>query len=95
MVIRILDIVHGANTPEQGAAVFAALCQALRNPGPVVVSFDGVQTATSSFVHAAFVALLDHFLYRDLKARLRVINSTRQINEMIKVRLERCASVAA
>jgi hypothetical protein len=95
MVIRILDIVPGANTHEQGARVFDALQKALRNPGPEVVSFDGVQTATSSFVHSAFVALLDHFSYRDLKARLRVIDSTRQINDMIKTRLERSASVAA
>jgi hypothetical protein len=36
---------------------------------------DGIQTATSSFVHAAFVALLDHFSYGDLKLRLRVIDS--------------------
>ncbi len=95
MVVRILDIVPGANTPEQGDRVFAALHKALRNPGSVVVSFNGVQTATSSFVHAAFVPLLDHFLYRDLKARLRVIDSTRQINDMIKSRLEHSASLAA
>ena len=75
MVIRIRDIVPGANTPEQGARVFDAVQKALRIAplGPVAVSFDGIQTATSSFVHAAFVALLDHFSYQDLKARLRVI----------------------
>jgi hypothetical protein len=39
---------------------------------------------TSSFVHAAFVTLLDHFSYGDLKVRLRAIDSTRQINDMIK-----------
>lgn len=95
MVIRILDIVPGANTSEQGACVFDILQKALGTPGSVVVSFDGVQTATSSFVHAAFVALLDHFSYGDLKARLKVTDSTRQINEMIKARLERSAQVAA
>jgi len=41
---------------------------------------------TSSFVHAAFVALLDHFPYAEVKARLRVIESTRQINDVIKTR---------
>lgn len=95
MVIRIVDVVPGANTSEQGALVFSVLQKALRNPGSVVVSFDGIQTATSSFVHAAFVALLDHFSYGDLKARLRVINSTRQINDMIRARLDRSAKVAA
>jgi hypothetical protein len=69
--------------------------KALSANGSVVVSFDGIQTATSSFVHAAFVELLDDFSYRDLKARLRVTTSTRQINDMIKTRLERSANVAA
>jgi hypothetical protein len=95
MVIRIADIVPGANTAEQGARVFAAVQKALVNPGPVVVSFDGIQTATSSFVHAAFIALLDKFPYAEVKARLRVIGSTRQINDMIKTRLERSSKAAA
>jgi hypothetical protein len=95
MVIRIVAIVPGANTSEQGACVLDVLQKALRNPGLVEVSFEGIQTATSSFVHAAFVTLLDHFSYSDLKARMRIIASTRQINDMIRTRLERSASVAA
>jgi hypothetical protein len=50
---------------------------------------------TSSFVHAAFVALLDHFPYAEVKARLRVIESTRQINDVIKTRLDRSSKAAA
>jgi hypothetical protein len=95
VTIRILDVVPGANTYEQGGRVFDVLKQALHGTGPVVVSFDSVQTATSSFVHAAFVALLDHFSYADIKARLRVVDSTRQINDMIKTRLQRSGLAAA
>jgi len=95
MVIRIKDLVPGANTSEQGACVFDVLKNALDNSSSIVVSFDGVQTATSSFVSSAFVALLDHFSYADIKARMRVIDSTRQINDMIKTRLERSTKVAA
>src|SRR6266566_4549594 len=47
MVIRILDIVPGANTSDEGARVFAVLRKALSANGPVVASFDGIQTATS------------------------------------------------
>jgi STAS-like domain of unknown function (DUF4325) len=95
MVIRIIDIVPGANTADQGAQVFRVLDKAMRGRGEVVVSFEGVQTATSSFVHSAFVELLNAFTYSDLKAKLRVINSTRQINNMIKARLEQSARVTA
>jgi hypothetical protein len=94
VVIRILDIASGANTSEQGALVFATLQEAL-GTGSAVVSFDGIQTATSSFVNASFVALLDCFSYGELRERLRVIDSTRQINDMIKRRLDRTARIAA
>ena len=95
MVIRILNIVSGANTSEQGARVCGELEKALSAKGTIEVSFDRVQTATSSFVHAAFVELLNRFSFSDLKAQLRITNSTRQINDMIKTRLERSARVAA
>jgi STAS-like domain of unknown function (DUF4325) len=95
MVIRIMDFVPGANTAEQGDLVFGVLKEALQKGGEVVLSFDDVKTATSSFVNAAFVELLKYFSYSDLKARLRVIRSTRQINEMIKMRLEHSAGIPA
>ena len=42
---------------------------------PFVVSFGSIQTATSSFVNAAFVRLLKDFSFEDVKARMRVIDS--------------------
>jgi hypothetical protein len=95
MVIRVADIIPGANTADQGGRLFEILRQALHGPGIVTISFDGIQTATSSFVNVAFVPLLDDFSYDDLRSRIRITNSTRQINEMIKTRLERSGSVAA
>lgn len=95
MVIQVADIVPGANTAEQGGRVFEILRNTLSAPGVVTISFEGIQTATSSFVNTALVALLDDFSYEDLRSRIRVTNSTRQINDMIKTRLERSGSEAA
>jgi hypothetical protein len=95
MVIRILDIVDSADTSEQGAVVLARLQPQLANDAIVTVSFEGINSATSSFVSAGFVPLLEHLRFSDLKQRLRIVNSTRQINEMIKTRLEREGSIAA
>ncbi len=96
MVIRIREFVSGANTSEEGEIVFSHLSDKLgKQQGEIVVSFDGIQTATSSFVNAAFVELLMELSYADLKARLRIVNSTRQINEMIKTRLARSSVRAA
>jgi hypothetical protein len=41
------------------------------------------------------VPLLKDFSFRDIKSRMRVMDSTRQINQMIKMRLERAALVDA
>jgi len=97
MVIRICDFVSGANTSEEGEIIFDRLSGELSDEkkGAVVVSFEGIQTATSSFVNAAFVELLNKFSYADLRNRVRVVNSTRQINDMIKRRLARSSDMVA
>jgi hypothetical protein len=89
MVIRILDIVQSADTGDQGATVFARLRQELDANAKVTLSFDGVKTATSSFVNLAFVQLLSTFPLSDIKSRVRIVESTRQINDMIRTRMER------
>ncbi|MGY3496379.1 STAS-like domain-containing protein [Bradyrhizobium sp. USDA 4502] len=79
-----------ADTAEQGSRLYDALCTALaRRDAVVELDFQSITTATSSFANLAFVQLLTKWSLADLKHRLRVVNSTRQINEMIKSRLER------
>jgi hypothetical protein len=95
MVIRVRDFAPGADTSEEGARLFDLLNSAMGTQGLVTVSFDGIQTATSSFVNAAFVELLSRFSYGDIKLRIRVTDSTRQINDMIKTRLERSNDMVA
>jgi STAS-like domain of unknown function (DUF4325) len=92
MEISIMKLEGGADTGRQGETVYAVISAALKDRGTVVVDFSGVQTATSSFVNSAFVQLLALYPFDEIKRRVRVVRSTRQINEMIKVRLEREAS---
>jgi hypothetical protein len=95
VTIQIRDLVGGANTADQGDAVLPHLRSAMASGKPFVVSFTGVQTATSSFVNASFVPLLKDFAFADIKHRMRVTDSTRQINHMIKIRFERAALIDA
>lgn len=95
MVIQIHNLVSGANTADQGNIVNARLRAALKSGDKIVLSFAGVQTATSSFVNAAFVRLLNDWKFDELKGRLRIVDSTRQINQMIKTRLEKSSLVDA
>lgn len=87
MVIRVIDLVESCDTSAQGDAVLPVVAAALRQGSTVTVSFAGISTATSSFVNAAFVDLLQEFGIDQLKSRLRFADSTRQINEMIRLRL--------
>lgn len=90
MVVMVKKIVSGADTAEQGEVLLKKLQDDLRSSdGLVTVSFEGIHSATSSFVNVAFVSLLTQYDLAVLKRRLRVTKSTRQINEMIKSRLER------
>ncbi|MFM9940694.1 MAG: STAS-like domain-containing protein [Hyphomicrobiaceae bacterium] len=91
MVIRILDLTGAADTQDHGAALYARLVDALKKQAVVVVSFHGIDVATSSFVNTSFARLLSSMPLDELKRRLRVIDSNRQINSMIKGRLEQSA----
>jgi hypothetical protein len=95
MVIIVRDLVPGADTADQGIELFPHIRDALKAEQQIVVSFKGIQTATSSFVKTAFVVLLRYMSFDDLKSRLKIVDSTRQINQMIKTRLEREALVNA
>ncbi len=95
MVIRVRDIATAADTNEQGSAVHARLVEALARQENVIVSFDGIATATSSFVNACFVDLLSSLSFEDIKRRVRVVQATRQIAAMIKLRLSSAAKPAA
>jgi hypothetical protein len=89
MEILIKQIAGGADTAAQGEIVLRSLIDALKQGGQVVVNFDGVTTATSSFTNAAFVPLLTDFSMAQIRKGLRIVRSSRQINDMIKTRLGR------
>ncbi|MED2005353.1 DUF4325 domain-containing protein [Brevibacillus laterosporus] len=52
------------------------------------MSFSGVDGVPSSFVNSAFIQLLEDFTFEEIRQNLRFINSTKQINQMIKSRFE-------
>ena len=95
MVIRVFEIAHAADTAQQGACVHAALVCGLREQDKIVVSFRGVDTATSSFVNSSFVALLDILPLPAMKGRIQVIDATKQIQAMIKLCVERASLACA
>ena len=84
MVIEALNLVPHCYTWEDGIVVGEAIRNALKSGNKIVISFAGVEDVPSSFVNAAFVALLDDFTYEFIRENISVVSSTRQINDMIK-----------
>ncbi|SOR30282.1 conserved protein of unknown function [Methylorubrum extorquens] len=92
MVINLIDILPGAYTGEQGQVVYDMLSGHLKGGRNVTISFAGIDIATSAFVNAAFVPLLQIMALEEIKTNLKIVNSTKQINDMIKMRLTREAA---
>lgn len=92
MVIDVLAHVPHCYTYADGEKIAALIVDALRRGDDAVVSFRGVSAVPSSFVNAAFVGLLDEFSVDTVRGRLRVVDSTKQINSLIKDQVQREAA---
>lgn len=87
MVIRILDHIQQCYTNDDGDVIFQIINQAMVGGADrVQLSFDGVESIPTSFVNSAFIPLLDTFSFDAIKKRLTFVDSTRQINQMIRDR---------
>lgn len=95
MIILVQHVCGAADTTRQGEALHAAMVDLLDREANVVVSFAGIRTATSSFVNASFVLLLSNLPMEEMKKRVRIADSTRQINDMIRRCLAQRAELAA
>ena len=88
MVIRALDHVPHCYTAEDGDVIGELLRTSLRKGERVTLSLDGVTDAPSSFINTAIVALLDDSNAAFIKEHLSIVNSTRQINDLIRRRFK-------
>jgi hypothetical protein len=90
--VSVKELSGAADTAAQGEVVMKAVLSGLKSGEVVTLDFSGVTTSTSSFANTAIVPLLSEYSLDYLREHLRVVKSTRQINDMIKTRLERAAS---
>jgi hypothetical protein len=86
MVIRILDHVPTASTYEDGEAIFKLIRPQIADGLPVTVSFAGILAVPSAFVNAAFVRLIESVPMERIRECLQIVDSTRQINDMVRGR---------
>lgn len=87
MVVRLLDHVQHCSSYAEGDVIFEIIAPQIKRGEDVTLSFDGVDAVPSSFINAAIVRLVEVVNVNEIKAHLRVINSTRQINDLIRSRV--------
>jgi hypothetical protein len=86
VVIRILDHVQTYSTYEDGEVIYRLIAEELRAGRAVTLSFSGIKSIPSAFVNAALVKLIEEFDFDYIRSRLKIVESTRQINRLIKDR---------
>ncbi len=87
MTVLVASLVDYCDTADQGEVVFKAINRGLDSSDTITVSFSDCLTATSSFANVAFVQLLDRMSFDEIKSRIKIVNCTSQIGDMIKNRL--------
>ncbi|MBD9406298.1 STAS-like domain-containing protein [Acidovorax sp. ACV02] len=95
MVIRILDHVEHASSYEDGDAIFKLISAPISRGEDVVVSFDGIQAVPSAFINASLVRLAELTTVGEIRAHLKIAQSTRQINDLIRSRFDFLANMAS
>lgn len=86
MVIRLLDHLEHCSTYDDGQIIFDMIAPKVEAGEDVVLSFDGVTAVPSAFVNAALLRLVERVSLAEVRQHLSFVNSTRQINDMIRSR---------
>ncbi|AQR79316.1 STAS-like domain-containing protein [Paenibacillus larvae] len=84
MVIQITDHVNHCVTNADGDIIRNLILGELLNENIVTVSFKNVLGVSSSFMNSAFIALLDDVSFEVIKKHLKIVHSTKTINDMMK-----------
>ncbi|ADU36953.1 STAS-like domain-containing protein [Variovorax paradoxus] len=86
MVIRLLDHLQHCSTYDDGQIIFEMIAPKVEAGEDVVLSFDGVSAVPSAFVNAALLRLVERVSIDEVRRHLSIVDSTRQINDMIRSR---------
>lgn len=88
VTIRIRDYVEQASSYDDGQVIYQLIADGLRSNETVEVSFDGFNAVPSAFINAAFVQLLEVTPIEKLREKLKISDSTKFINELIRARFD-------
>lgn len=82
--IYIAESVEYCYSNEDGEVVYQLICDQLSAGRGVTISFKGVDAVSSSFINSALLQLLDDHEFEWIKDNLKIVDSTKYINDLIK-----------
>lgn len=82
-MIKVQDHVQQCFSANDGEKIAMLIKAEFAKGNKVVLSFTGIDDATSSFVNTAFIGLLNLYTPSFVKENLKIIDSTPNINELI------------
>ncbi|MFD1710805.1 DUF4325 domain-containing protein [Ottowia sp. GY511] len=88
VIFRILDYVENYSTYDDGNVIFELIAPRINSGEDVALSFEGIPAISSSFVNAAIVRLVEVVSLTEIRQHLMLVNSTRQINELVRKRID-------
>lgn len=84
--VNVTDYVDHVYSNEDGMVIYNEIKKHLSSSNKVAVSFKGIGALNSSFINSAFVELLKDYDFNFIKGNIHFVDSTNQINNMIKSR---------
>lgn len=85
-LLKLEDHVDQCYSNADGEVIKQQLMHNFNNNERVIVSFHGVDSASSSFINSAFIDLLENYDFSFIKSHLGFIDTNKTINEAIKRR---------
>ena len=88
VTIKIAEHLEYASSYADGHVIYELIAPALQRGETVELSFAGFPAVPSAFVNAALVQLLEVMPVESIRRQLRITESTKYINELIKRRFD-------
>lgn len=89
--LKLMDIVPGTSTNEEGVLLFAAIDPIFANGQQIRISFEKATPLSSSFLNSSFGELIDKYGLENVKKMLSINHYTPSLARMLKEYFEKVA----
>jgi hypothetical protein len=81
--VIVKDIVSGTLSNIEGTTLYCAIDSALKNNDSIYLSFEGINTISSSFLNSSIGTLVDAYGIDIIKDRIKIVNYTKPLANVI------------